>query len=261
MRKIKKIICMLLVAVTAVIFAACGDERLDNNENNKTEGITTTINGSEKITEITSDDEEDKKKQDIEESGDQKQYEELTLHELVDMGFKCYGFGRSADEDNGIYLIIVHLSKDEEHIDFSVESSEELYQELDEFGLLEIDQAKDFIIENFSDKKATNYDYSIKYKIYSKEDLYYYVNKGSYVRNEDLEGKTLKTLIGEGYEFYGDFNRSGYDCIIKIFDKDGREYQILLNLFEKGYQLDSFNMIEAEELLQDYTVIECYSLK
>lgn len=219
----KKIICMLLVTATIVTFVACGNDKSEKKEN----GV---------------DISKEKESQSV--------YEGLTLKEIGDMGFKINGCGTDSNE-----VIVMAKNGDGLNLQFEIKVSEDTYNtfaDLDDYSA-----QKDFIRENLSDQKILNC--IEEYVISSKTQLYNLVDKGVYVRNEELEGKTLGTLMEEGY-YYEDYSKDDDDCIVKMSDMKDREYQMILDLSGKDVSTKEL-FWDGKEVLKDFNVNECYVLK
>lgn len=214
---------MLLVTATVVTFVACGNDKSEKKEN----GV---------------DISEEKESQSV--------YEGLTLKEIEDMGFKINGCGTNGNE-----VIVMAKNSDGLNLQFEIKVSEDTYKtfaDLDDYSA-----QKDFIRENLSDQKVLNC--IEEYVISSKTQLYNLVDKGIYVRNEEPEGKTLGTLMEEGY-YYEDYSKDDDDCIVKMSDMKDREYQVILDLSGKDVSTKEL-FWNGKEVLKDFNVNECYVLK
>lgn len=225
----KKIICMLLVTATVVTFVACGNDKSEKKEN----GV---------------DISEEKESQSV--------YEGLTLKEIEDMGFEINSWitARATDGSECELSVMVNNS-DGLNLQFEIKVSEDTFKTF--YDLDDNNAQKDFIRENLSDQKILNC--IEEYVISSKTQLYNLVDKGVYVRNEELEGKTLGPLMEEGY-YYEDYSKDDDDCIVKMSDMKDREYQVILDLSGKDVSTDDIFWNE-EEVLKDFNVNECYVLK
>ena len=210
MKNIKKLVIPLLLVMTIVSFGACGNKKSDSNLKNSP-------------------------------------YDGLTLQEILDNGFEYDGYG--ASEEDGTYGIGVSLSKrsgishtynsdgvnittndfPQEILGFSIKVSEQTYKEFKK--LSSSVSKKNFIMENFSDKKATVYEYSLS--VMTKQDLLEYVDKGLLVRYEKIEGKTIGTLLEEEYQ-YLDCNENG---ILDMCDDKYRPYWIILDFPKKNLKV------------------------
>lgn len=232
MKNIKKSAVSLLLVMTIVALGACGNKKSDSSLKSSP-------------------------------------YDGLTLQEILDKGFEYDGYG--ASEEDGTCWIGVILSRRSgnshsyssdgvnittndfpmENLTFNIKVSEQTYKE---FKKLSSSVSKEeFIMENFSDKKAAEYNYSLS--VMTKQDLLEYVNKDLLVRYEKPEGKTIGTLLEEGY-LYEDCNENG---ILEIYDNEYRSYWMILDFSEKKPEGDLF--MDGEEILQDYIVTECYVVK
>lgn len=282
MKKYKVLLCMLMAAM---VISACGNQDAENPSDvpasqDETDNEENDADEDDAKDEETADDEEDSKDEEIvddeetaedDEALDEDDWAALfeipestteqhnpytghTLPEVLEDGFEVTGYMSSGMGSS--YNISLFMDRGIERLTVSVSVDEEVYGKFSDLD--GTDSKAEYFAELFGASALTYANSSLDYNIMTARDLQSAVEMGAYEIVGDIQGKTIGELMEDGYDYINE-SYWGDDCMITM-RRDNIEYTILIDLSEKNEELDLFRD-DGEDVLQDYTAVEGYTLK